>query len=263
MYIRIAEQNCRCGKNFNFNLFNPSHGHLFVRFKCYAKVLTANGYKDAAPGDFIFFNQNERIAYYTENDTVFLHDYFRFYLTEEEEGRFVIPTLRLFKAPLPEKLDELLRLITLEFYSGNQKKDESLELMGKLFMIGALELLSEENAPASSKIRDDILSLRIEMLSSPEKDWSVKRLAERSMISPSYFQTLYKKSFGISPINDLIEARIRKAEVYLISSEKKETEIALSCGYNNVEHFLRQFKALRGLTPSSFRKNGLKSKIKE
>ena len=101
------------------------------------------------------------------------------------------------------------------------------------------------------------------MLSSPEKKWSVKLLAERALLSPSYFQTLYKKSFGISPINDLIEARIKKAEVYLISSNKKETEISTLCGYINVEHFLRQFKALRGLTPSSFRKNSLKSKVKE
>jgi len=194
---------------------------------------------------------------------VFLHDYFRFYLTEEEEKQFTIPWARLFKAPMPSKSEELLRLITLEFYSGNQKKSESLELMGRLFMIGALELLLKESSPASSKIREDILSLRIEMLSSPEKKWSVKLLAERALLSPSYFQTLYKKSFGISPINDLIEARIKKAEVYLISSNKKETEISTLCGYINVEHFLRQFKALRGLTPSSFRKNSLKSKVKE
>jgi AraC-like DNA-binding protein len=106
------------------------------------------------------------------------------------------------------------------------------------------------------KTREDILALRIEMLCSPEKDWSVELLAEKAMLSPSYFQGLYKKAFGTSPIRDLIDARIKKAESYLLSSDKKESEIALLCGYKNVEHFLRQFKKSKGITPAQFRKLG-------
>ena len=94
----------------------------------------------------------------------------------------------------------------------------------------------------------------VTMLSSPEKEWTVELLAEKSRLSPSYFQGIYKKTFGISPINDLIEARIKKAESYLLSSNKKETEIADLCGYNNLEHFIRQFRRQRGISPSDFRK---------
>ena len=107
--------------------------------------------------------------------------------------------------------------------------------------------------PVSVK-REELLSVRVEMLSSPEKDWTVELLAQKARLSPSYFQGIYKKTFGKSPINDLIEARINKAEGYLLSSSKKETEIATLCGYKNVEHFIRQFKGLKGETPSAYKR---------
>ena len=47
MRIRIIESDCTCGKNFDFRLKDPSHGHLFVRFRSNARVLTKNGYENA------------------------------------------------------------------------------------------------------------------------------------------------------------------------------------------------------------------------
>ena len=100
----------------------------------------------------------------------------------------------------------------------------------------------------------ELVTLRARMLSSPEKNWTVELLAEEARLSPSYFQVAYKKAFGISPINDLIEARIKKAESYLLSTDKKEIEIAHLSGYGNVEHFIRQFRRLRRVTPSELRR---------
>ena len=78
-------------------------------------------------------------------------------------------------------------------------------------------------------------------------------LAKRAMVSTSYFQHIYKETFGISPINDVIQARIAMAENLLLFSNKKESEIAALCGYNNVEHFVRQFCKHRYISPSRFR----------
>lgn len=255
----MVEQNCRCGINFNFKNNDPSHGHLFVRFKCQAMVLTKDGYVSCSPGDYIFYNRNEEVGYYSQGGSYLLHDYFRFYTDEDGEDLGKIPTSKLFKAPLPSKLEDLLRLITVEFYSESKNKNAALGLLCKLFLMGAEELLEDTDAQ-HLKIREDILALRIEMLCSPEKDWSVGLLAEKAILSPSYFQALYKKAFGISPLKDLIDARIKKAEVYLLASDKKETEISGLCGYKNVEHFLRQFKKSKGITPSQFRKNNINYK---
>ncbi len=252
MFIRIIELNCRSGIGFNFELKDPSHGHLFVRFKSRASVLTAEGYKNAEPGDFIFYRAEEKMAY-SSGDWAFVHDYFRFYLEDDEQGLFDLPTSTLFRAPISSKLEELLRLMMLEFYSANKNKTESLGLYGKLFLLGSSEFIQNESS-VKTKIREDLVSLRARMLSSPEKDWTVDLLSAEAYLSPSYFQGLYKKTFGISPINDLIEARVRKAEGYLLSSNKKEEEIAARCGYKNIEHFIRQFHRQRGVSPSDFKK---------
>ena len=190
---------------------------------------------------------------YGSDNWAFVHDYFRFYLDSEEDDLFTVPTSRLFSAPLPSKLDDILHLIVREFYSANKNKDSSLDLLGRLFLLGADELVRQRDA-LPQKNHDDLLALRIRMLSSSELDWSVEKLAREVHLSPSYFQGVYKSLFGISPINDLIEARIKRAEEYLISSNKKETEIAALTGYRNVEHFIRQFKRIKGCTPSEFRK---------
>ena len=141
-----------------------------------------------------------------------------------------------------------------EFYSANENKKDSLELLGRLFLLGSAEHIKDLLCAKTPKIKEELLCVRVEMLSSPEKEWTVELLAEKSRLSPSYFQGIYKKTFGISPINDLIKARVKKAESYLLSSNKKETEIADLCGYNNVEHFIRQFRRLKGISPSDFRR---------
>ena len=156
------------------------------------------------------------------------------------------------------KMDEILQMMTREFYSANQNRTTSTELLGKLFLLAAKERLSDLEATKTPKIKSDLLRVRIEMLSAPEKNPTVEELAAKARLSPSYFQGLYKKTFGISPINDLIEAKIKKSEIYILSSDKKETEIAALCGYNNTEHFIRQFKKLRGITPSELKRSAKK-----
>jgi len=253
MYVRIIEMNCKGADGFRFRLKDPSHGHLFVRFTTAAYVLTKEGYKNASAGDFIIYRAEEEMAY-GARDKKFVHDYFRFYLDKEEEDLLDLPTGMLLPSPLPKKLDEIFRLMMLEYYSNSENRDKSLMLFGRLFLLGIKDLFSEKKTPLPKKNREELVRIRTEMLSSPEKEWTVELLSEKAHLSPSYFQALYKKSFGISPVNDLIEARIKKAESILLCTTLKEDETARRSGYKNVEHFIRQFKKLRGITPSEFRR---------
>jgi AraC-like DNA-binding protein len=78
-------------------------------------------------------------------------------------------------------------------------------------------------------------------------------IAQRLHISRSYVQKLYKKIFNISYMNDLIHARIRKAQKLLLESNLTIGEIASGCGYQSTTHFVRQFKDKTGVTPSEYR----------
>ena len=80
----------------------------------------------------------------------------------------------------------------------------------------------------------------------------MKMMAEELHISPAYIQELYKKTFGISCMNDVIECRISCAKNLLTGSRLSIREIAEKCGYNSNIHFSRQFRANTGMSPSEW-----------
>ena len=100
----------------------------------------------------------------------------------------------------------------------------------------------------------ELRRLRRELRKAPELDWSLEELAKRLNISKSYVQKLYKTHFGISYMDDLIDARISMAKQLLQTTDLQVTEIAEICGYHNDVHFMRQFKNKTGLSPSEYRK---------
>lgn len=240
------------GNDFYFDRQDASLGHLFVRFKSNAKVLTQNGYRDAKSGNFIFYKETERTAY-SARDGEFCHDFFRFYLSTEESERFDFPTSVLFTDFMPEPMEMAFRLIGDAFFTEPRYRDEMLDVAGRLFLM-QVSVFAKSNRNDSRENRYRILfELRREILKAPQENWNIEELAQKAMLNPTYFQKLYKQIFGVSCIKEMIAARIKMAENLLLSTSKKETEIAFLCGYRNIEHFIRQFKKETGITPSAFR----------
>ena len=91
-------------------------------------------------------------------------------------------------------------------------------------------------------------------LSQPEKNWNVSKMAARLHISAGYLYLLYKRQFGVSCMDDVIESRVRRARDYLSHTQLRIQEIALLCGYNSAEHFSRQFRRHCGISPGQYRR---------
>ena len=95
--------------------------------------------------------------------------------------------------------------------------------------------------------------LRGTVFSTLKEQWTVERMAKRVNLSPSRFHALYKNIFGKSPVDDLIQARIQNAQNALVFSNLSISEIAKELGYNNLPHFIRQFKSVTGISPTQYR----------
>ena len=80
-------------------------------------------------------------------------------------------------------------------------------------------------------------------------------MASQLNISEPYLHLLYKKAFGVTCNQDVINSRIEQAQRYLSYSAMTVEEVAYACGYRNAVHFSRQFKQFAGVTPSEWRKN--------
>lgn len=70
--------------------------------------------------------------------------------------------------------------------------------------------------------------------------------------SPSHFSKTFSKLTGTHFVTYLNRIRVEHAATMIKNSPQKMTEIALSCGFNNIRTFNRVFKEITGYTPSQF-----------
>jgi transcriptional regulator GlxA family with amidase domain len=75
--------------------------------------------------------------------------------------------------------------------------------------------------------------------------WTVGEMAKSLSLSPERFSSLYRETFGNSPISELIEARMLCAKRLLLQSDMPVKEIAVECGIQDIHYFSRIFKNVR------------------
>ena len=109
--------------------------------------------------------------------------------------------------------------------------------------------------PIARSDRIKFRNIRQQVLSHCEQKWTVAEMAKLAALSPSRFHAVYKALFGTSPIQDVIEAKMRYAKSLLLSGEYMTLpEVAEKLGYHDQYHFIRQFKENTGITPGAYRR---------
>lgn len=84
---------------------------------------------------------------------------------------------------------------------------------------------------------------------------TLDQLANVVNLSPQYFCKFFKSIFGKTAIEYINEYRIEKACQLLVQTNDKIIDIALLVGFDNFSYFIRKFKSLKGITPSTYRQN--------
>ncbi|MDR1398703.1 MAG: AraC family transcriptional regulator [Treponema sp.] len=79
---------------------------------------------------------------------------------------------------------------------------------------------------------------------------TVEKLAELVNLNAAYFGALFKRETGVSVSRYVANTRVRNAENMLRSGAYRVAEVADLCGYNDMFHFYKQFKAIIGVPPS-------------
>lgn len=74
-------------------------------------------------------------------------------------------------------------------------------------------------------------------------------------LSASYFSSVFKASFGVSPHNYVLQQRIEYAKNQMLLTESSFSEIALACGLSDQAHLSRTFRRITGMTPSAWRRS--------
>lgn len=192
---------------------------------------------------------------YYRADSSIIHDWFHFVPNDPEVfHKLEIPVNQILQLKHWDYINRIVKDMELEFFSKMPHSDLLIRSLASELFITLSRNLSGSSMPSVSPDTEPRLrKLRALMFSDLSHHWTIEKMASEVGLSPSRFFSVYRSSYGISPTNDLICARINSAKELLSSSSKSITEIAESLGYNNITHFMRQFHSITGTTPKKYR----------
>lgn len=81
----------------------------------------------------------------------------------------------------------------------------------------------------------------------------VDKLSEKACMSRASFYRAFKREFNISPLDFVLNEKIKKAKQLLAVSDSSITEICYELGFSDLNYFGRQFKKMEGISPSQYR----------
>lgn len=205
-------------------------------------------------GDFII-NTPHQVVYHgpqRESKVGFVNDWL--YVEGDKLG------LLLKKYPLPLNqafhIDEWtvvrkhFNLLFSEYNSGSTGSSDMIESIITQMIITLHRAYQKQDICNEDLIR--VSSVRRKIIKNPEKKWTLKEMAVMAGYSVSRFSELYKKSYNISPINDVIAHRISLAKTLLLSGQASISYVADICGFKTINYFSKTFKASTGYTPSEY-----------
>lgn len=138
-------------------------------------------------------------------------------------------------------------------------------MMGKLYVESltqalAIHLLRHYSASASTIPIENRCLTHVQLQQAIDyihtylnQDLSLAELASVINISPNYFARLFKRAMGISPHQYVIQQRVERAKVMLLTTDLPISDIALQVGFSSQSHLTQHFKRVIGMTPKQVR----------
>ncbi len=234
---------------------NGHEDYTFLHFFGPMTVLTRDGYVKTPPNACIIYAPAE--PQFFRSDEKVIHDWIHFSGDDAKDAleKLGIETDVLYYPQRTEFITDLTRNLEREFFSDKTGRTRMLEIKFDELLIRFAREIGGETSHVDPETKAKFSALRQTVFSSLGNAWTVADMAKEVALSESRFFTVYRTVFGMSPVSDLIAARTNAAKFMLTSGNQPIGEIARALGYANVTHFIRQFKAAEGVSPSLYRKS--------
>lgn len=221
-------------------------------------IQTATGMREAQAGD-CFFKSPEFIEYHYTPDASgegFVNDWM--HVQSDSMGgllrRLGLPANTLIRTQHPEIMRSSMQKIQNEKRKQLPYSGEYIHNLVEHIVIKIARTAKEVLCSNSRKYEEELLGLRQELQSRLDRQWTVREMADEVGLSSSRLSVLYKKRFGLSPNEDLIQMRIEKSKILLLSTNLKLQHISQLCGFKNEYYFSRIFKERENTTPGAYRR---------
>jgi AraC-like DNA-binding protein len=130
--------------------------------------------------------------------------------------------------------------------------------------LSKLLLLVQHNAPKSAgrlgvvknSTKQELvqrLQLAKEVMNAHEAETlNIDAIAQQCALSGSHFFRSFKKHYGVSPYQYMLQGKIKQAAALLQVRDQPITDVALQCGFADLASFSKAFKKLKGVSPKVF-----------
>ncbi|WP_249778589.1 AraC family transcriptional regulator [Lentilactobacillus dabitei] len=152
-----------------------------------------------------------------------------------------------------QSLDELLilthQLLAVDVSGTYSTQQQNLLMTLILTVIGNLANKTESDEKNRTVVNQLKEWIRANIYRSP----TLTDIANETQLNRQYVSRLFKKFVGMSPKHYMIQLKIQTAQALLIRTNLSIKEISGYAYFSNDKLFMKQFKQVTGVTPSSFR----------
>ena len=230
---------------------------LFLLVKTDA-IFSLDGQDFLVPKNFVWIYPIGEPQYYRAvPKELFENDWIHFLWEKEEEQTFQKHRIP-YCTPIPlenvEFYSYCIKMIAEEFSSRHFYAQDTIQHYFQIMLNKLAEHLYEQHAFGNQSRYEMMLTIRNKIYSHPEELRDIHWVSHETSMSRSSFHHLYKKYFGVSFIQDLLNSRITYAKMLLSTTNLSVHDIAGKCGFHNYEHFARIFKRECGVSALQYRK---------
>ncbi|HEY0074407.1 MAG TPA: AraC family transcriptional regulator [Abditibacteriaceae bacterium] len=260
--IQVSAHGLRREETAGFIIDRPYGlgNYLLVRFHSLMEVLTGQGLVLAEPGCCILFSPGHP-HWYRGRAGAWVNDWMHL------EGRAVSEIAAHYALPLDTLLapgdtrffPRIFEEIAHEQHHAEDNWEEAVELLVRQLLLKLARARGDSArrfSPAEAQHLPALRALRRHVHEQLARHWTVGEMAANVGLSPSRFAALYQCFFAISPIEDLLRARLQHAENLLTNRAMSVSEAARQSGFASVHYFSRVFHQRIGCAPSDYHRRG-------
>jgi AraC family transcriptional regulator of arabinose operon len=245
------------GKNYKVLRTHGINGYMLMILKSRCKIVINGMENDVESKSMIIYASGAAQEIYSQSE-FFVYDWLHFEADGDEDflSSLELPYSTVINNCDINFLSQLLKNIYNEHYTSNNGRIKVNDTLLKTLILKINETRPpNRNQQVEDPHYSELLELRDKIYNNPQIRWNVELMAAEVSMSRSYFQHIYREIFGVSCISDVIASKIEKAKEILSTTKTTISQVSVMCGYDNEEHFMRQFKKIVGVTPSVYRKN--------
>lgn len=158
--------------------------------------------------------------------------------------------------------EELQRIIKDMVYEMDKKQEHyKLCVQGLIKQLAGVLLrdcIDKENSGkenGEAKLKSIVVPALAKIHADYQKCVTLDELASVCGVSKCHFARVFKKTMGVTPVQYITTYRIDVAFTMLKNTELSCEEISRLCGFDDYSYFNRQFKKVKGFSPTVARKD--------